>query len=169
MKVAIRTARTEFETAIKIAPTNVNAHYRLARLYRCDGNDRRSPRLNLTRQAASIKLKTTAAEDHVDHSCGRGFHGCDRDEAKITLQADLATSASASMLMLMTPVPILLLLILAAFLEVPMIPMSFRFPLLVVNDLATPGMPIMVVGVIVAGVNRAAGAEPGKEDHQGQL
>ncbi len=30
-------ARTEFETAIKIAPTNVNAHYRLARLYRSMG------------------------------------------------------------------------------------------------------------------------------------
>jgi hypothetical protein len=73
------------------------------------------------------------------------------------------------MLMLMTPVPILLLLILAAFLEVPMIPMRFRLPLLVVNDLATPGMPIMVIGVIVAGVNGAAGAEPGKQDYQGQL
>ena len=30
-------ARTEFETAIKIAPSNVNAHYRLARLYRSMG------------------------------------------------------------------------------------------------------------------------------------
>jgi Tfp pilus assembly protein PilF len=30
-------ARTEFETAVKIAPTNVNAHYRLARLYRSMG------------------------------------------------------------------------------------------------------------------------------------
>ena len=30
-------ATTEFETAIKIAPTNVNAHYRLARLYRSMG------------------------------------------------------------------------------------------------------------------------------------
>jgi Tfp pilus assembly protein PilF len=30
-------ARTEFEAAIRIAPTNVNAHYRLARLYRSIG------------------------------------------------------------------------------------------------------------------------------------
>ena len=61
--------------------------------------------------------------------------------------------------MMVPPVPIFLLLCFVAFLKIPMLSVRFRFPPLVVNHLAVPRVAIVIVGIVVAGMNSATGAE----------
>lgn len=65
-------------------------------------------------------------------------------------------------MLVMPPVPELLFLVVATLIKVPVLPVSFRFPPVVVGLFSAPVVTIMVVRVIVdSGMNRASAAEDG--------
>ncbi len=62
-------------------------------------------------------------------------------------------------LMLVAPLPIGLLVRLVSSSEVHVVAMGVVFPLAVVDGFAVPGMAVVVVGIVIAGMYRASGDE----------
>ena len=61
----------------------------------------------------------------------------------------------------MAPIPVFLLLFPAALFEVLMMAMRVIFPMLVVHRFTTPPMAVVIIGIIVSSMDRAADGEAG--------
>ena len=65
------------------------------------------------------------------------------------------------MIAAVAPVPIFFLLAFVAILELDVGTMRIRLPLAVEGDFAIDGMVVVIVGIVVAGMDRTAGAHEG--------